>query len=371
MTPRTGSERAARPPASDDRLPRVPVELEATEESFRRAAESNGGISHDRYTLAGSPLELQFASSLLREQLTPAFAHLAAEPHLVPALTVRLWDSASTQAPPPPHPPVPAEHAEGAFFHFHDPPLRAVYQPGIGSLSVLDLEAGVAWHWVSDARDQPYWEKASPIRQLLFWWLAAQGYLQVHGGAVGTDEGGVLLVGKGGSGKSTASLSALGSPLLYAGDDYVAVRTDPSPAVASLYSSGKLEPAHVNELLPHLLANVSNSDRLESEKAVIYAHRDFPQNTTSGFPLRAVLVPTVQPQRVRSRTTPTSKARAFSALAPSTMIQLHTGGREVFSELSRLIERVPCFVLELGSDVAGIPDTIASLLSELAQRHDA
>ena len=53
--------------------------------------------------------------------------------------------------------------------------------------------------------------------------------------------------GKSGSGKSSTTLSTLGSDLLYAGDDYVAVSLDPEtgPYVHSLYGCGKLETGHV------------------------------------------------------------------------------------------------------------------------------
>ena len=67
--------------------------------------------------------------------------------------------------------------------------------------------------------------------------------------AVGQAAGGVLLVGAGGSGKSTCALSCLTSDLLYAGDDYVAVELRPEPRVLSLFCSGKLEPDHA-ALLP-------------------------------------------------------------------------------------------------------------------------
>jgi hypothetical protein len=190
----------------------------AVAESFASA----GGVSEDRLSLAGASVALRFASEPLRERLTPAFAHLLqglAEDGDRPALTIHLWDSASTGAEPPPRPRVPADHATGALYQFREPPLRGVYAPGLETLSVLDSEKGAAWHRVADAYEQPYWDQACPIRQILFWWLASRNYLQVHGAAVGTPKAGALVVGKGGSGKSTVALSSLGTGLLYGGDD--------------------------------------------------------------------------------------------------------------------------------------------------------
>jgi hypothetical protein len=342
--------------------------LAGTEASFAAAVQATGAVHVSRYEIAGAQVWLRFASEAMRERLTPAFAHLAIRSDTngeSPTLTVNLWDSASTGADPPSRPPTPAAHAPGALFHLHDPPLRWAYQPGVESLSVLDSEARVAWFWVPDALDQPYWDEAAPIRQILSWWLTSRGYLQVHGGAVGTPEGGVLLVGQGGSGKSTVALSTLGSTLLYAGDDYVAVKVDPTPQIESLYCSGKLEPAHVDTVMPRLRPLLANADRLETEKAVIYVQAHFPSQVTRGFPLRAVLAPKVRATRAASRIVETSRASAFAALAPSTMFQLHTAGPETLTAMSKLIERVPCYLLEIGSDLDGIPATIADFLARL------
>jgi hypothetical protein len=311
------------------------------------------------YVVAGSRVSLRFASDALRDRIAPAFEHLAAPPGAAPELTVHLWDSASTGMEPPPRPPAASDEAPGALYHFNEPPLRGVYQAAFDALSVLDAEAGVAWYWVADARDLPSWERACPIRQLLFWWLAPRGYLQVHGAAVGRPEGGVLIVGPAGSGKSTTALACLGSDLLYAGDDYVAVALEPSPRVASLYNSGKLDPEHLHDRLPRLLAS---AERLEDEKAILYAERRFPQQTTAGFPLTALLVPAVGPGRREPRVVPASRAAAFAALGPSTMFQLHTAGAGELATLSSLVARVPCYTLEVGSDLSPVPEAIAALL---------
>ncbi|HEX6490686.1 MAG TPA: hypothetical protein VF002_04860 [Gaiellaceae bacterium] len=334
--------------------------------SFAAACDASGALLAEPYRIAGEPVSLRFATAALRDRLTAAFSHLRADPAgEEPALTINLWDSASTGCAPPPHPAVPEGGAQGALYHFSEPPLRGVYQPGFESLSVLDGEARTAWHWVGSAFELAYWDQACPIRQLLFWWLGSRGLLQVHGASVGTASGGVLVVGKGGSGKSTVALSSLGSGLLYAGDDYVAVGLEPAPRIESLYSSGKLEPDHVQTLLPHLLPLLDNADRLASEKAVLYVQEHFPEQTTAGFPLRAVLVPRVAASRPESRIVEASRAAAFAALAPSTILQLHTADAGAFQTMSRLIERVPCYGLELGSEVGAIPDTIAEFLAGL------
>jgi len=329
--------------------------LDALAASFARA----GDVVAQEYVVGGSRVSLRFASSALRERIAPAFAHLAAPPGGGPDLTVHLWDSVSAGMEPPPRPPAASDEAAGALYHFHEPPLRGAYQAAFEALSVLDADVGVAWYWIADARGLPSWEQACPIRQLLFWWLAPRGYLQVHGAAVGRPEGGVLIVGPAGSGKSTTALACLGSDLLYAGDDYVAVALEPSPRVASLYNSGKLDPSHLHDRLPRLLPH---ADRLDDEKAILYAERQFPEQTTAGFPLAALLVPAVRRDGREPRVVPASRAAAFAALGPSTMFQLHTAGAGELATLSSLVARVPCYTLEVGSDLSRVPETISDLL---------
>ena len=334
--------------------------------SFRAAADASGASSSLRHELAGAPVALRFAGSEVQDVLGSAFAHLAtpaANGSPEPVLTVHFWDSASTGSPPPPRPTTPEEFAGGAMFHFQNGPLRGVYEPGTEALSILDLDSGSAWYWVRDIARVPYWDRASPMRQVLFWWLRSRRYLQVHGSAVGTPNGGVLMVGRRGSGKSMTSLSVLGSTLLFAADDYSAVSMDEPHRIASIYSAGKLVPKQAERLLPHLMPLVSNPDRLEAEKAVLYAHQHFPAQTTKGFPLRAILVPMVRATQRESRIVDIPRTAAFAALAPSTIVQLRTANQEELTVMSELVKRVPSYGLELGTDTAAIPGTIADFLT--------
>jgi len=336
--------------------------LDGIERTFDRARQAAGEVVAPAFKIAGDPVSLRFAGGALAELLTTAFAHLPRDDATQPRLTVRLWDSESTGTEPPPLPPTPSDGPFGAFYYFGEGPYRVLYQPGPNALSMLDTSRGLAWYWVESAERLSHWEAAAPLRHVLQWWLSSTGRQQVHGGAVGTLEGGVLIVGKGGSGKSTATLSTLDSDLLYAGDDYVAVTLEGTPYLHSMYSSGKVEPHHLSRL-PHLGTAVWNADRLEREKAVVFVHRHWPERTATGFPLRAVLVPRVVDSRTEPAIAPVSRASALAALAPSTIFQLHPSGQEALAAMARVIERVPTFALELGSDIPAIPQAISEFLS--------
>jgi hypothetical protein len=316
-------------------------------------------------------VEVRFATHALAELLAPAFAHLEGDASDRPELILHVWDSASTGAARPELAPrlleqPAAEHADpfaGPSYAYAEEDFQALYQPLPDLLSVLTREGERGWFWAADAARLPFWDQAAPFRNLLSWWLAGRGLQQVHGGAVGTSAGGVLLVGKGGSGKSTVALSMLLEPRLrYAGDDYVALSFGAEPWIHSLYSSAKLEPDNL-ERLPHVRSAVTNADRLETEKAVVYVHDAFRERIATGFPLRAVLLPRIT--EGEPRVAKASAASALAAVAPSTVLQLRPPRREALSALARLLEHVPAFVLEVGSEMSAVPREIIRLLERL------
>ena len=325
--------------------------VESLQEDFERAAEAAGGVAELRLAVAAKPVRIRFAGARAAEALRPAFAHLETREDEPPALTLHVWDSGTPRA---------EANAAGASYYYEQDGVRALHQPASDVFSVLTAEADTGWFWMPDANGLPYWDYTAPFRHLLSWWLDAQGVRQVHGGAVGTEDGGVLLVGPGGSGKSTTALSTLPDQrLCYAGDDYVAVGSGGAPAVHSLYSSGKVHPDDLHRL-PHLEPALADGTRPD-EKAVFYVEQAFPGRSIAGFPLRAIVVPRVTDRRA-ARALPGTRAEVLAAFAPSTIFQLHPPARDALAWMAGLVRAVPTFVLELGSDVETIPPELLRIL---------
>jgi Coenzyme PQQ synthesis protein D (PqqD) len=217
---------------------------------------------------------------------------------------------------------------------------------------------------IDDAQNMPYWEQGSPVQTILNWWTTDRQQQHVHAGAVGTLNGGVLLAGKGRSGKSSTALACIDSPLLYASDDYCLVANNPQPYVYSLYNTAKLKGQADLELFPKLAHMVSNVDRIGLEKAMLFLHQNYPDKISRGFPIKAVLVPQVT-GKVDTHLRPTTPGMALRALVPSTIFQLAGSGQTAFGIMSSLVKQVPCYVLELGTDMAQIPNMIVDLLAEM------
>lgn len=331
--------------------------------SFEDAA-ARTGIVVRHFTIAGAGVTMRFAGDGLLAQVGRSFEHLATETSVETGLTVNLWDSQSTRTAPPPLLGELIDTAESGPIHYYDHDgIQAMGR--WRTLSVLHRETSEAWFWTPAATAMATWDWAAPLRAILHWWLGSHGVLQVHGGAVGTAKGGVLIVGRGGSGKSTTALSSLAAGLRYAGDDFVAVTVQPVPRVHSLYCSGKLDSKHL-ERFPGLLHTVANPVRAPDEKAIVYVGEAFPSSPIAGFPLRAVLVPRVVAREPATRVVPASAGVALTALAPSTIFQLHPPQPNALAEMAALVRRVPCFSLELGSDIDRIPNAIVDLLETLA-----
>jgi hypothetical protein len=62
---------------------------------------------------------------------------------------------------------------------------------------------------------------------------------------------------------------------------------------------------------------------------------------------------------------PATHAAALTALAPSTIFQLHPPAPEALAQMAQLVRTVPTFVLELGTEVETIPNELVRLLERI------
>jgi len=79
------------------------------------------------------------------------------------------------------------------------------------------------------------------------------------------------------------------------------------------------------------------------------------------FPLKAIFLPTVSGKRDTSLK-PASAISALKALAPSTLFQLSGAGKTEFENMTKLVKKMPCYTLSLGTDLEQIPRTIVNFL---------
>ena len=337
-------------------------------------AERAAGSQERSYNICGKSVRLRFAGTGLFPFITPALEHLSTHRDETPSLTVCIWDdvSTNTKMPPPPWLGLAVLGSGGNFKDiytrrgdvrgFSDTRIYTSYNWDANALSVLDKQRGVALYWTYNAHRLPSYESSAPLRTIFHWWMNQFGFQFVHSGAVGNPQGGVLLAGKGGSGKSTTALTCLSSELLYVSDDYCLISTDPEPYAFCIYSSAKLNADNV-QWVPQVRPAISNLDRIDYEKAVFFLYPFVSKKIVRGFPIRAILLPGVTGV-YDTHLRPASPLEALKALALSTMSQLARAGQASLQIMHRLVHQVPCYHLELGTELAQIPKVIAGVLKE-------
>jgi len=327
--------------------------------SFAAATRTRPPADQD-VAVAGRRVRLRFAGTRLADALTGAFSYCRLPPGGPPDLTVLAWE-----APTEPWAQAalamvePGSADRGALSLTDGDVTMLVRGWPTPTLLAIDLQQGLAFKWSAAGAPIAAGDRCRPFLPIFSWWLTRSTWQLVHASAVGGAAGGVLIAGKGGSGKSTTALACARAGWRYAGDDFVLVDDAAAPRVEPLYSSARLRPdmaAHFPELAPLRLDPGTAHD---SEKHDFLLARAVAQPAFAGFAVRAILVPRIV-DATATAARPASRAEALRALAPSTLGHIKGDARRNFAKIARLAAAVPCFALELGRDLDAIPAVIAA-----------
>lgn len=207
-----------------------------------------------------------------------------------------------------------------------------------GIWSLYDRKAGRALYWVRDLLTLPDWEFGAPLRQILHWRAMDTGCQLAHGAVL---EGGILITGKGGVGKSTTAMGAVLNGRRMVGEDFVLIQPGNPPIAHSIYCTVKLS-EHSIRLLPEVAPLVAPGTK--GEKRRLYLDK---KNMLNSVPLEKLMVVKVGQ---KNRITPLSRAAALQALAPSTLFLMHTAQKQQLKVLAEIVRLLPCFLLEVNGD---------------------
>lgn len=309
----------------------------------------------ERLVIAERPVLVRFGSLPLAELLARSMRHLR-QPFPGPAdLVIDCWTGeAGMEAD------APGGWGDGGLSYLERESIHLTWEPPGGPLVIYDRDRRHAWMRFGPLDSIMNWEVATPFRKIMHWWAADRSLQLIHAAAVGDARGGVLLVGRSGSGKSTTALACLAAGLGYAGDDYCLVRPGTPPRVHGLYLSGKSH-ARTADLLPGLRERLLSAQRIDEGKSIVFADEIAPSSVALGFPLVAVVVPRITGGD-RSRLEPISAAESLRALAPSTVLQMPGKRAAGLARLADLVRSVPSWRLFLGKDPGTAVDVLADLL---------
>ena len=251
----------------------------------------------------------------------------------------------------------------GEVIDLHTDTTSAIFDPGTSVLSVIDRERNRSWFVKTDDRPFPFWEIGSPFRFLLHDHFAHHGMQFVHGAAVGDAAGALLVVGMGGSGKSSTAMACAAAGMSYLGDDYCIVDCE-SHEVHCLYRSGKLVGEKDLARLPAFAGRSINADSFErggSGKGVYLVDSVVEGSIAASRPVAGIAVPHIV-RETGSRVGPACAGDALEALMPSSIGQLPGAGAEDARRLERLVAECRTIRIDVGSDARGVAEAVRGAL---------
>jgi len=321
---------------------------------------------HLSYVLAGQEVQINIVGRTLAEFMHLPFAHLWIDTNLsISSLGIELWDQVET----------------GAFCQIGlsrddldlHPDLRrspdgryASYQLQ-HSLVCLDRVSGLMIGCISNATELSLYERGRPLHVPLSLWHKTHGMPLMHAGLVSKNGRGLLLVGPGGSGKSTSAIMCAYAGFDYLSDDLVGLElsADGSFVGHSLYNSTFMEPDHLkrfSQLEGHAIRGKYSFEK----KHLVLLSQIASLRFARSCRIHSIVLPRVlhRPASILRRA---SKGETLMALAPSSLLMgERSHGHQGLEKLAQLVEQVPCYRLELGGPLDEIPRVLDGLFSEVS-----
>lgn len=339
-------------------FPNPSAEAEFWQGRFEAAQKTVGGVIERHLAIGPCRVRLRFAGPALLPTLLPALeSRLVSQTPGEPHLTIHLWDTASTGVEVAPDPDAPPA---GRTTAVKEQKVIARQEPITGEVRALAADIGLAWWQTPDASRLHYYTRGSPLREMLHAAMKRAGMALLHAGAVGYPEGGVLMIGPGGSGKSTSTLACLDSDLGFVSEDYTAMILGESPEACALYTSAKVNDDTL-EWLPGLHSRVSQRRDAAQEKNLLFLHRIRPEKMLGGCPIRAAFI-VGRNSGTGTHILPASRGETLKSLAPSTLLQMRTAGASDLAQLGQLLRGLPCYRLLAGRELSTIPEAILRFL---------
>lgn len=342
--------------------------FDAMQEAFEKAAALKPDtVGEYHLRIAGLAVHLRTVGTRLAAEMTPPWTPFERDgPWPEPDLTIDIWDQDETGV-------------AGVQAGRDDDQTRySVLSAHSGDRYIaeerkermiwLDRERGHIVGFTGPAGRLNIDERGRPFQRMLAILLNDKGIQPLHAGLVAWQGQGILITGMSGSGKSTSSISCLNSGFGYLGDDFVGLESNADDTFTGhgIYASCLVTPDHLKRF-PALAPHQHAANRDHEDKSVIYLSELFPERMEIDVTIRAIVLPRVVGTG-ENTFRPATKGEALRALAPSSVIMFVAGpSARSIDKLAALIEAVPCYALELGGDVDGIPETVRQIAAAVAR----
>jgi hypothetical protein len=281
-------------------------------------------------------------------------------------VTLRIWTLGAPGAVRPAMPPALVQRADASASGPGGSRVRARFDHANRALMAWDSASDVAWWCLESIDGLEWWEEAAPFRPLLSWILPAHQRHFAHCAAVGSSDGAIVLVGPGGSGKSTTALACHLDGMGYVGDDYCLITNDPVPVVHSLYGTAKVRIGESVESGP-LASYMMRATPPAGGKAVALVSARNGAHLVASAPVAVVAAVSVGTDS-RTRVHDATRAEVLAALAPNSLQQLPGVTPASFTALSQLVRSTPVCRIELGHDRTEVVAVVRAVLADPSMR---
>lgn len=255
----------------------------------------------------------------------------------------------------------PSEHRDKRLVDIADDHYYYWTPEGGGNLTLVDRRQHRALLWYPSASEIASWEFSRPFLSSIHALMLPTAWTPVHGAVVAKGNAAILIVGRGGAGKTTTALVCAEAGWDYLSDDYVLIGGTPCRA-CGIYRSARVREDMFARLPRSMLAvtNVSTDDgEVRAEVDVGRVGRvglDDPH-------IRAIVLPR-RTGAAKASLDAIRPSQALSALAGPTSIGLAGGQAAIFQKVTSLLKSVPCYIFEPGPRIADVPAVLAPLVNE-------
>jgi hypothetical protein len=268
-----------------------------------------------RFALPKCELEVSYAGRTAADTLCAAFAHLedAANGELPLRLKWRIADAALTEGlqplPPPPRP----LHPFGNLYR--NSSNSVLIERRRGFVTAFDVQALQLTTIVDGSSSIDTDLAAKPLLRFLLPLLLKKDIVLCHAALVGGTESGILIAGKGGSGKSTIAAGALTGGAGFCSDDFVALERREDGLVGHcLYSTIMLTAEQIARF-PKLAAHAVRLRRDTFPKHLVTLAGPYRGQLRRSLRIDGAAVPEISAQP-RSELVTGSRAAVLRAIAP-------------------------------------------------------
>jgi len=335
------------------------------ETAFEAAAKSPNILRSGYYNFCGRLAKVSCVGNDLAKSYERILSHLQVDESVSirPKLNIQLWDQSEAQTG------CPVAILDENSYQFRtvtaSPDSRLVFDQDPETTLAFDRKEQKILISVASAGRLNHFDRAKPFNRLLSLWLRDRRIQVIHSAMLAKNGKGILFTGKGGSGKSSSILASILAGFDFLGDDYIGLEESATGSFVghSLYNSILLEAGHLKSF-GDIRADTYNGNPVRGEKVIIYTGETFTGQLARSAPISALVLPKIV-NSARPQVFPATKMEALLSLAPSSLkLQISPKAWEL-DQQAKLVERVPCFWLELGHSMDAIPECVDNLLQRI------